>query len=449
MTPGGATAGGDPGLSGLFRTAVRVEPGELPAVGWSFLYFFCLLGGYYILRPVRDTMGIAGGVDQLQWLFTGTFVAMLLAVPLYGWVTSRYRRSTFLPVVYGFFILSILAFYLLFSMDTDEVVLARSFFIWTSVFNLFVVSVFWSFMADVYSSAQAKRLFGVIAAGGTLGAICGPLATAILADGLGTVNLLPLSALALSVALLCVDRLRRWDSYWRRQSAEEVSSGEVFIGGRTLDGVRRLLTSPYLLGISLFILLYTSLSTFLYFQQAHIVEAAFATDGERTRVFALIDFAVNSLTIIVQLFVTSRLIRYLGLPVTLTLLPVIVVTGFLVLALLPVFLVLGVFQVLRRAGNYAVTRPAREMLFTVLPRTDKYKSKNVIDTVVYRGGDAVSAWFFAGLMALGLGVTGTALMAAVMAVFWGTIGYWLGRRHMQLGVEAVRPQLAISRAGGA
>jgi AAA family ATP:ADP antiporter len=415
-----------------------VRAGEGATVAWSFLYFFCLLAGYYVIRPVRDTMGVTGGVDQLQWLFTGTFLAMCVAVPVYGWLAGRHARAVLLPLVYGFFIACLLGFYFAFRAGAAEVILARAFFIWTSVFNLFVVSVFWTFMADIYRRDDAHRLFGLIAAGGSAGAILGPSLTTLLAEPLGTYRLLLVSAALLGVALLAITRLRHQA---RRHAGGEHAAA---LGGRALDGVRHLLASRYLAGIGAFIVLYTLISTFLYFQQAIIVEDAFATRDERTSAFALIDLLTNSLTLGLQFFATHHLVRRLGLDRALGLIPLIVAAGFLVLAWMPVFGVLMGFQVLRRAGNYALTKPGREMLFTVVSREDKYKAKNVIDTLVYRGGDAVSGWLFSGLKTLGLGLSGTAVIAAGVSLIWMSLGVWLGRRQAERARQAVEEPVVHS-----
>lgn len=420
----------------LLRGLPPMAPHEVGAVFWSCVYFFCLLGGYYILRPVRDEMGIVGGVDNLQWLFTGTFVAMLAAVPAFGWLASRQPRRRFVPMVYYFFIITILLFFALFRLGQADAATARAFFIWTSVFNLFVVSVFWSFMADIFNDRQAERLFGLIAAGGSLGAVAGPAAAAVLAPAIGPINLLPIAAGLLTVALVAIYRLRRWDAGAAQgmQGTDTVAAAnrrprEQPLGGSAWSGARRIASSPYLLGICLFILLYTTLSTFLYFEQAHIVRNAFADSGRRTAVFASIDLAVNALTIGAQLLLTHRLVERWGVGAALAVVPAMLMAGFAGLAVAPVLPALLAVQILRRAGNYAITRPAREMLFTVLGREEKYKSKNVIDTVVYRGGDAVAGWIFAGLMALGVGLAGIALVAVPVAGLWLIVGLWLGRRH--------------------
>ncbi len=404
------------------QKAVNVRPQEVVAVVLSFVYFFCLLCGYYILRPVRDEMGVLGGIENLQWLFTGTFIVMLVVVPIFGAAVAKFPRRTLLPGVYLFFVFNILLFAALIKIAPSVSAVPYAFFIWVSVFNLFVVSVFWSFMADIFSSQQAKRLFAVIAAGGSAGAICGPLLTAFLAQRLGIGNLLFISAGFLLVATVCVMTLGR-----------EATNGEsqvAALGGKAWEGLQNVLKSPYLLGICVYIFLFTTLSTFLYFMQAELVRDAFENSERRTAVFATIDLAVNALTIILQLFVTSRLITRFGLPAALALIPGLLILGFMGLGLLPTLAVLIGIQISRRAGNYAIAKPAREILFTVLNREDKYKSKNFIDTVVYRGGDALSGWFYAGLATfLGLGLATIAGIGAVLAIIWLVVGVNLGQRH--------------------
>jgi len=425
---------------------VKVEPQEIRALLWSFSYFFALLCAYYIVRPMRDEMGIAGGVEQLQWLFTGTFLVMLAAVPLFGWVTSRFSRQRFLPLVYGFFIATLLIFFVLFRSGLTQVWVARAFFIWASVFNLFIVSVFWSFMADLFDDAQAKRLFGFIAAGGTAGALAGPALTASLAIPLGPTNLLLISCAALGWAMLCIRRLSAWkDSLvpgppgnGQGSTTDPIFDQNVGLGGGALAGLRLIVRSPYLLGICLLILFYTTLSTFLYFQQAQIVRDNFADPAQRTTLFATMDFATNALTLFIQFFLTGRIVRALGLGWTLALIPLLLGAGFLVLGMAPVLAVLVTLQVVRRAGNYAIMKPGREMLFVVLDRQEKYKAKNIIDTVIYRSGDLVSAWAYTGLQALGLGLAAIALFAVPLTGLWAWICFRLGRKQ-----EALAKQLEV------
>lgn len=411
-----------------------IRPGEARAVGWSFVYFFSLLGSYYILRPIRDEMGVVAGVDQLQWLFTGTLIAMLAIVPLFGWLTSRYPRRRFLPAAYLFFIANILVFHGLFVTWPGSRQVAIAFFIWLSVFNLFVVSVFWSFMTDLYRDDQAKRLFGIIAAGGTVGAIAGPAVTAILVREIGTGQLLLISTALLVLALICISRLLAWRRDRTGSDAHERDEDQA-MGGGLFDGIRLMLRSPYLLGIAGLILLYTTLSTFLYFQQAQIVKDAFADSATRVAVFAGIDFAVNTLTLIGQTLLTSRLVKWFGLGMTLALIPLFLGAGFAALALFPVLPVLIVVQVVRRAGNYAVMRPAREMLYVVLTREEKYKAKNVIDTVVYRGGDAVSAWVYTGMKALGMNIAAIAWVGVPLSLLWAWVAFRLGGRQETLAAH--------------
>jgi ATP:ADP antiporter, AAA family len=415
----------------LLNRVVRVEAAEVSAMLWSFAYFLCLLCAYYVLRPVRDEMGIQGGVGNLQWLFTGTFIAMLAAVPMFGWLSSRFPRRLFLPAVYLFFVANLLVFFVLLDSGVARRLVAPAFFIWLSVFNLFVVSVFWSFMSDLYRNEQARRLFGFIAAGGSTGALIGPSLTALIAPVAGPALLLPVSACFLLGAVLCIVRLNAWsttDSGVRRRNQH---AGKA-LGGGILDGITLLLRSEYLMGIGLYVVLFTLLSTFLYFQQAYIVSEHIADPGQRTALFAMIDLGVNALTLIGQLLVVSRLIQRFGLALVLVLLPAVAVVGFFLLGLFPTLVVLVAFGVIRRAGEYAISKPAREILFTVLSPEEKYKAKNVIDTVVYRGGDAVSGWLFEGLRMLGMGFSGIAFAAVPIAALWGVTGYLLGRRQEQL-----------------
>ena len=408
-----------------------MQAGEGRAVFWSFVYFFSLLSSYYILRPIRDEMGVTAGIDQMHWLFTGTFIAMLMVVPLFGWITSRYQRKQFLPYTYYFFIFNILLFYFLFKSEISMVYVAPAFFIWLSVFNLFIVSVFWSFMTDLFHNQQAKRLFGFIAAGGTIGAIVGPFLTAMLVRQLGTSHMLLISAGLLGLSVWCIQRLIVWQQAHNTPAIQGAAQREQEkpLGGGILDGILLVMRSPYLLGICLLILFYTSLATFLYFQQAQIVKEAFDDSETRTAVFAGIDLAVNSLTLLIQAFFTARMVKWFGLGATLALIPLLLSVGFLALALLPVLSVLIVVQVIRRAGNYAIMRPAREMLYVVVSREEKYKAKNFIDTVVYRGGDAVSAWVYAGFRSLGLSISSIALIAVPLSLLWAWIAFRLGQKQ--------------------
>jgi len=427
----------------MSKRIIDVQPHEIAALLWSFAYFFCLLCGYYILRPVRDEMGIQGGVQNLPWLFTATFLTMLAVVPLFGWLAARYPRRVMLPAVYWFFIANLLLFLAAFQVAALKPYVARVFFVWVSVFNLFVVSVFWSFMVDLFSAEQGKRLFGFIAAGGTCGAIAGPALTAGLAAPLGPINLLCVSALMLAAAVLCIHRLSAWAAGTavqppaaddrqpsaRRTITPETGASDCALGGGIWAGVRDILRSPYLIGICFYLFCYTMLSTLLYLEMARLVADEFTAPGQRTRLFATLDLAVNVLTLLVQVFVTARIFARLGITATLALLPAIAIVGFLMLGAMPLLAVLIVFGVIRRAGEFALSKPAREILFTVVPREAKYKAKNVIDTVVYRGGDAISGWLVTVLRGLGLGLSALSFAAVPLAVAWFGVALWLGRKQ--------------------
>jgi AAA family ATP:ADP antiporter len=404
-----------------------VRPEEVRALLWSFAYFFCLLAGYYILRPLRDEMGVAGGVRNLQWLFTATFVTMLAAVPVYGALVARVPRRRFIPLVYHFFVANLAVFWLLLTLDFERQIVARVFFVWISVFVLFAVSVFWSFMADLYSSAQGKRLYGFIAAGGSAGALAGPLLTIGLAGALGPVNLLIVAALLLEGAVLCAMRLEPKEESVATKSKEAV-------GGGSWDGIMMVLRSPYIAGITLWVSLLSVAATFLYFEQAAIVAAASDDPAVRTRIFAGVDLAVGLLTIAVQFFATGKLIERFGVGAALALLPLVFAVGFAVLAAAPVLAVVIAFQALQRTANFAISNPAREVLFTVVARDEKYKAKNVIDIVAVRGADAAGGWLFTGLRALGMELRSIPLAAIGIAAVCFALAVALGRAHERRAV---------------
>src|SRR5438093_629609 len=357
---------------------LRAEPHELSALTWAFAYFFLLLCSYYLLRPVRDALAVEAGTEKLQWLFTGTFAAMLALVPAFGWLCARLPRARLLPVVYAFFALNLL----LFSARLD----AALFFIWLSVFNLFVVSVFWSFMSDLFSAAQAARLYGSIAAGGSCGAIAGPFIAASTVSKVELTGLLLISAALLALTIVCIIMLGRWA---RAHPRAGDPPPDAPIGGSILAGVRAALSSPFLLGICGYLLCYTALSTALYFAQVDIVRDAVPDAGERTRLFASVDLAVNALTLLVQVLAFARLSAALSPAWLLALMPMLSLAGFLWLGAAPVLCVLIAFGVVRRIGEFSISKPARDALFTVVPREERYKAKNFIDTVIYAGGGRV------------------------------------------------------------
>ena len=420
---------------GFLNRIVAVDDREVRPMLWATLYYFLVLAAYFVIRPIRDEAGVAGGVRNLPWLFLGTLLGMLLVHPLFAALVSRLPRNRFIPLTYSFFALNLVVFWVFFQSLTQEegIWIGRIFWVWTSVFNLFVVSIFWSLMADLFRPAQASRLFGFVAVGGTLGAAVGSTTTAFLASRITPTHLLLVSAVLLVLAMLAARQLAR--SACGAKEQETLGSDSVAnepVGGGLLDGIRLVLSSKYLLGIVGYMLLYTITATFLYFQQAEIVEMSFTDRAARTVFFARIDVVVNSLTALIQIFFSGRIIRRLGIALSLATLPLVCVLGFAAVGFAPTLVAIAVFQILRRTSNYAIARPCREMLYTVLPRNAKYKAKNFIDTFVYRAGDQVGAWSYAGLGALGFGAAAISLVALPLAAVWLGIGLWLGRRQTSL-----------------
>jgi AAA family ATP:ADP antiporter len=428
----------------FLRCVIDVRPSELRALGWSWLYIFSVLFSYYILRPIRDDMGVAGGVENLQWLFTGTLLGMIAINPPFAALVARLPRVKFIAISYRFFWVNLLLFALLLQLATAEqnIWIGRVFFIWTSVFNLFVVSVFWALMVDVFDAEQGKRLFGFIAAGATLGGIVGSTLTASLAKQVPATYLLLISALMLEMAVFCVRRLSLSTDILKQKAA--APGTEAPIGGSVFSGMAHAFNSSYLINVSIYILLFAVTSTFLYFQQAEIAKQTFADRGSRTAFFARVDLSVNMLTLGAQLFLTGRVLRLIGVALTLAILPLLSIFGFGTLALTPTIAVLVIYQVTRRAGNFAFARPTREVLFTVVRREDKYKAKSFIDTVIYRLGDQVGAWSYAGLGLLGLGMTGISLVAVPLSIAWLINGLWLGRRQKTLETAEVLAPSAVT-----
>ena len=424
-------------LARWLTRAFDVERDEAGAVIAGFTLFFLLFAGYFMLRPVRETMGITGGVDNLQWLFTGTFIATLAAMPLFGWVAAKVRRRRILYWVYGFFAANLVVFGACFLVRPDDVWIARTFYIWLSVFNLVAISVAWSVLVDVFEIAQAKRLFGLMVAGASLGGLTGPLLGVLLIGAIGHAGLMLLSAVLLVASMFAAHAVQRWrDARPQGDAAARTAAKSpprsVPLGGNPLAGAIEVLRSPYLLGIAVFMLLLASVTTFLYFEQARLVEARFPDSEDQTRVFGIIDIVVQSLAIVTQLFVTGRIARKLGIGVLLVAVPLVVTAGFLWLALAPTFAVLAVVMVARRAGEYAFVRPGREMLYTVVPPQEKYKAKNFNDTVVYRGADAVSAWVKAGIDMLAQQPAIAMVVGSAIALTWAYNGAALARMQRRM-----------------
>lgn len=410
--------------------AINAQPHELGGALAAFVTAFAMFSAYAILRPIRETMGITSGVQTLPALFWGTFVGMLLVQPVYGWLTARFRRSVFLPWVYLFFVLNILGFHAWFNLQADHTWIARAYFIWVSIFVLFVVAVFWSLMADVFSREQAGRLFGFVAAGISTGGLFGPFLAARLAEPIGTINLLLVSAALLTASLGGLLLVLRW----HRRHGENHAAGEDLdagLGGSALAAFRQVASSPYLALIALFVFLLTWVSTFLYLEQQALVAEVFADRDAQTRFFGRLDFWVQAGSLAMQLFLFGRLYRWIGFRALIVLMPVLMLFGFATLALFPTFAVLVAVMFVRRVGEYSLTRPSRDTLYTSVTREERYKAKSLIDTFVYRGGDATSASVHALVKStFGLGLSGIAWCGALLAAVWGVIAWRLGTRHV-------------------
>ena len=436
-----------PAVKNFFKRTAKIESHELRAVLVSFVYLFCLMASYYTMRPLRDALASEVASEDLKFLWTGTFVASTLAALVFGWVVSRYKVSSCLPWIYGFFIINIGIFYVLMGgyplgstdtmtapvLNTWPIVLAEVkvstvvacvYYVWLSVFNMFVVSVFWSFLADRYSKDQSKRLFGFVAAGGSAGAALGPLATAAIVTDVGVENMLLIAAIVLSITLICIRDLTR---HTHGGQSEEQQQRASKVGGSAWSGFAMLFKDPYLIAIAVFVMLYTFISTIFYVAQVDLVRAAFETREARYAVNAVVDGVVNGLAIFTQLFVTSRIAGKWGFVFLLACMPAFMVFAFFALSAFPVLMMILSLQVVRRAGNYAMTRPGREMLWTVVDRDRKYKAKNVIDTSVYRGADLINIWIENGLRSAGFGLAQIALVGSGVAAAWCGVSIWLGK----------------------
>ena len=427
-----------PGSSQIFvNKLLKVESREFATASMSFLFVFMLMAAYYVLRPVRDAMSSDWTDAELSWLWTLTFFISAGAVLMYGYVVSRVKLKRLVPGVYIFFAGSFLLFYLGASWFEDTEIIDKSFYVWVSFFALFHVSVFWSFMSDIYSRSQSKRLFGLFGAGASIGAVAGPSIPVLLGGIIGVYNLLLIAALIL---LLLVPIIFFLDHARTETAGKAVASNVPLksIGGEFFDGFADFLSHRFLLGIGLFILLYTMMSSFVYFELKNVmVEYDRAT---RSQYWGMMDLVVNSLAILTALFATNRLATRFGLAVTLAIVPVILVFGWIAVAIAPGLALLIGLQIIRRAGNYAVTRPGREMLFTAVPRETRFKTKPVIDIVVYRGGDVVAGWTYTGLaQGIGLGLGAIAMVAALLAMIWALVAIYLGTRFEQRSIGAEPP----------
>ena len=409
----------------LVNKLIKVESHEIPATVMSFLFVLTLMTAYYVLRPVRDAMSSDWTDAELSWLWTLNFFISAGAVLLYGIVVSRFNLKKLVPSVYIFFASSFLLFYLATGWFEDSGLIDKAFYVWVSFFALFHVSVFWSFMSDIYSSSQSKRLFGLFGAGASIGAVLGPSIPVFMGDFLGVYNLLLIAALLLVLIVPIIFYLEKTRAGTQRQT---VTDPVKSIGGEFFDGFVDFFNHRFLLGIGLFILLYTMMSTFVYFELKNVmVEYDRAT---RSQYWGMMDLIVNSLAIFTALFATSRLATKFGLAVTLALVPVILVFGWIAVAIAPGLALLIGLQITRRAGNYAITRPGREMLFTRVPRETRFKTKPVIDIVVYRGGDVLAGWTYTGLaQGVGLGLSAISVVAALIALLWTLVAIFLGTSY--------------------
>jgi AAA family ATP:ADP antiporter len=423
-----------PGDSRFLTSVLGIRRDEFAAVAWSFAYFFCILSAYYMLRPVRDAMAIDSGVSTIPWLFTGTFVVMVIVAPIFGWIASRFPRKQFLPWVYYFFIANILMFFAAFTVAQDQLVdqvwISRAFFVWLSVFNLFIVTVFWSFMADIYSTEQSRRLFGVISAGGSTGAILGPIVTGALVVPVGFQNLLPVSALLLLGGVYCIYKLRGWvRQHDEGDDSDSVESGKA-IGGRALEGMRLVFAKPYFGMIAVALMLANFVGVFAYTYMAELVGLTFDNTDRQTQVFAWIDAAINVFSFIGQIILVKHSVRRLGVGVTLALLPIVSAIGFALLAINPVFAIMAALQILRRSLTFGFSKPTNDMLYSVVSAEEKYKVKNFIETAIYRSGDVVAAWTVRLLS--GIGITGLAIICIPVAITWAVLSFRIGRKYGQL-----------------
>lgn len=434
--------------------ALNFRRGELPLGALAAMFYFCVLCGYFFLRPVREAMGVAGGMDQLRWLFVMTSIASLILVLLFGGVVSRLDRRKFIPIGYLFVIACLVGFASLLVIDagagggiigTDaETGLARgvgyTFYAWLSAINLFVNSLFWAFMVDIFNVDQGKRMFAFIGIGGTIGALVGGWATNVISGTTESVYLpvgLMLTGAAFFacaiVIMLTLDRMAVGSEYSRlgeRGSAAAAAPGER-IGGSFWDGATAVASSPYLLGIAVFIVFLAISNTLIYFTQANVVIESTDTFSQRVGAFAQFDALAQGATLITQIFITTRLIRKLGVGWTLAILPLVTVAGFAVLAIWPLYGVMALFQALHRATRYAISRPARETLFSVVPPSEKYKAKPLIDVFLYRGGDVAGAGIQGALSALGT-ITLMAAATVPFAAVWCALSIALGRAQQRL-----------------
>ena len=410
----------------FLKTASKVQKQEVKAVILSFLFVVVLMSAYYILRPVRDAMASDWTDAEVSWLWTLNFFISTAIVALYGVMVSKFRFRLLVPTMYGIFAISFIIFYALGSVFEDRTVIDKSFYVWVSVFSLFHISVFWTFMSELFSKEQSGRLFGIIAVGASVGGLIGPSITAFFSVSLGTDNLMLVASIMLLIPIPIIFYLQSLKSKELNNEVLDIPISNQSIGGNPLAGFKMFFSNPYLLSIGLFIFLYTGISSFVYFELKNLLSDF--SRSERSVIWAQMDLAVNILAISTGLFATGRIVTKFGMPATIAMIPIIICIGLLVLAISPLLGVVMILQIIRRAGNYAVTRPAREMLFTLVNQETRFKAKPVIDIVAYRGGDMLTAWLFTGLtQGLGLGLAAVAAVGAGIASLWALVGIYLGK----------------------
>ena len=410
----------------FLKTASKVKEKEVKAVIFSFLFVVVLMSAYYILRPVRDAMASDWSDAEVSWLWTLNFFISTAIVALYGSMVSKFRFRLFVPAMYGIFAISFIIFYALGSVFEDRTLIDKSFYVWVSVFSLFHISVFWTFMSELFSKEQSGRLFGIIAVGASVGGLIGPSITAFFSVSLGADNLMLIASMMLLIPIPIIFYLQSLKSKELNNEVLDIPDSNQSIGGNPLAGFKMFFSNPYLLSIGLFIFLYTGISSFVYFELKNLLSDF--SRSERSVIWAQMDLAVNILAISTGLFATGRIVTKFGMPATIAMVPIMICIGLLVLAISPLLGVVMVLQIIRRAGNYAVTRPAREMLFTLVNQETRFKAKPVIDIVAYRGGDMLTAWLFTGLtQGLGLGLAAVAAVGAGIASVWALVGIYLGK----------------------
>lgn len=410
----------------FLKTASKIKEREVKAVVFSFLFVVVLMSAYYILRPVRDAMASDWTDAEVSWLWTLNFFISTVIVALYGIMVSKFRFRLLVPAMYGIFAGSFIIFYVLGSIYEDSILIDKAFYVWVSVFSLFHISVFWSFMSELFSKEQSSRLFGVIAVGASVGGLIGPSITAIFSVSLGTDKLMLIASTMLLIPIPIIFFLQSLKTKELNNEVLITPISNQSIGGNPLAGFKMFFSNPYLLSIGVFILLYTGISSFVYFELKNLLSDF--SRPERSVIWAQMDLAVNILAISTGLFATGRIVTRFGMPATIAMVPIIICIGLLILAISPLLGVVMILQIVRRAGNYAVTRPAREMLFTLVNQETRFKAKPVIDIVAYRGGDMITAWLFTGLtQGLGLGLAAVAAIGAGIAGLWTLVGIYLGR----------------------